>query len=171
MRKSLIFALLTLFTLSMVMVSCDNNNNDPNPPENGVNYIICSCLNRYIITSHSKPKQDKDLLSLKKKQPEYKVYASGGSLDVGFLLTLMNQGDSTVTDRPSAHDVDVLTLEEQLGNYPFVTYKESWKYESYYFWRCECGRYHQINLYNGTHTEIPSGQQPDEWNQFNYLWE
>ena len=33
MRKSLIFALLTLFTLSMVMVSCDNNN-DPNPPEN-----------------------------------------------------------------------------------------------------------------------------------------
>ena len=33
MRKSLIFALLPLFTLSMVMVSCDNNN-DPDAPDN-----------------------------------------------------------------------------------------------------------------------------------------
>ena len=142
MRKSLIFALFTLFTLSMVMVSCDNNN-DPNPPENGRNdiQITCTCGNWYEFVLN-----ERDMQIANKSQPDYKVYASGKG--GGARLYLLAQ-----------------------DKYPFVTYKETLRGEGYYFWRCACGRYHQISLYDGTHIEIPDGEQPDEWNEFNYLWE
>ena len=142
MRK-LAIALVALFTLSMVMVSCDNNN-DPNPPENGRNeiQITCTCGNKFRLFPGATENEAAYTVG---DQHDYKVYASGEG--GGGRLYL-------------AQD-----------KYPFVTYKESVKNKAYFFWRCECGRYHKVIVYNLTHTEIPSGQQPDKWNQFNYLWE
>ena len=137
--KKLFLALIAVATIALT--GCENPKNEPNPPENGDNTIICSCTcrNRYEFTQSSA--RQIALIG----QSDYKVYASGFSS--AFTLILGRVG------------------------HPFVTYKETLRGEGYYFWRCACGRYHQISLYNLTHTEIPDGQQPEEWNQFNYLWE
>ena len=143
MRKSLIFALLTLLTLSMVMVSCDNNNN-PNPPENRGRNIVYDIQITCTCGNEFRLYTGVDVQLQEAEVVDYKVYALGYSPCDGS-LTLKNQ-----------------------GKYPFVIYQG---YESYYFWRCKCGRYHKVMMDNLTHTEIPSGQQPDKWNEFNYLWE
>ena len=137
--KKLAIALVALFTLSMVMVSCDNNNNDPNPPENGGNTIVCTCGNVYDFTLTGPTQTPCKSLS------GYKVYASGEG-GGGKLYLAQDE-------------------------YPFVAYKEGVKNKAYFFWRCECGRYHKLMKYDLTHTEIPAGEQPEEWNEFNDLWE
>ena len=137
--KKLAIALVALFTLSMVMVSCDNNN-DPNPPENGVNQIVCTCTCGNVYDFRLT-----NLLGYASGQSDYHVYASG------------KEGEGKL----------YLAQDE----YPFVAYKENVKNQAYFFWRCECGRYHKVMKNNGTHTEIPAGQQPEEWNVFNNFWE
>ena len=142
--KRIVFVLMAV--AAIVLTGCEKNHTndvDSNPPANGGYLVSCSC-DLKMLYNFNVVAADIPFIGT---PSDYKVYASGSSNDV--VLTLYYGGE----------------------NYPFVAHKETMIDEAYCFWRCKCGRYHKMKTYYNIHTEIPSGQQPEEWNRFNYLWE
>ena len=140
--KRIVFVLMAV--AAIVLTGCEKNHIndvDSNPPENGNRDRYYTCTCGNRYNFRLTNLIQRPNASLS----NYKVYASGEG--EGSQLYLAQDG------------------------YPFVAYKEGVNDEAYFFWRCECGRYHKVKLSYLTHTEIPAGQQPDEWNKFNYLWE
>ncbi len=145
--KKVFLALMAVAAIALT--GCEKNRLDDDliPPENAHKQlemsveIECSCGSKYKFEVWGF-----DIIYFGAPS-DYKVYASGSSVD------------------------NVLYYGQE--NYPFVAYHETELYEVYYFWRCRCGRYHKVKLVDYFHypEEIPSGQQPSDWNLFNYLWE
>ena len=58
------------------------------------------------------------------------------------------------------------------GNeYSHVSWKMGYRNGGYVFWRCSCGNYLRFWSEPTFWEVIPDGTQPEEWNQFSYLWE